>query len=306
MSTETTPTADTAQAPQSLRLDARATAMLKAMGVNWRWPAPEQTSNQAIAPVAAVATPVVADSARAPSATATVSSPLAPTTHVTAAHPEPVATSQAPLARTAPVPVQPSVLSTPQPLIALDGLNWDGLQQAARACQACSLAPGRVGHSWGQGSERAKWLFITPRLNPSDDGEQTVQGDELALLQSLWRAMGVLEADVFVTALAKCRAALGLNASEADTQQCLSYLHHQVQWLQPDMIVALGLPVAHALMGANDAPLAQWRGRMHQWQNTPTVVTYPLDVLLRRPVDKAKWWADLCLAQDHLTANETP
>lgn len=289
----TVPTAPTAQAPQSLGLDARRIAMLKATGVNWRWPAPTQgpdASSQEIPP--------------APTREPTTASQVAQhaqTTEALAA-PSDTAPPRPPVSRAAPTPAP----LTKQPPMALDGLHWLDLQQAASACQACGLAAGRVGHSWGQGNERAKWLFITPRLNPSDDGETTVQGDELALLQSLWQAMGLRETDVFVTSLTKCRAGLGLHASAEDTAQCLAYLQHQVRWLQPDMIVALGLPVAHALLGASDAPLAQWRGRIHEWQGTPTLVTYPLDVLLRRPVDKAKWWADLCLGLDHLTANETP
>ena len=38
------------------------------------------------------------------------------------------------------------------------------------------------------------------------------------------------------------------------------------------------------------------RGRVHRYQGVPLVVTYHPAYLLRNPADKAKAWADLCLA----------
>lgn len=309
----------TAQAPQSLQLDARATAMLKAMGVHWRWPTPTSVAAaQAEAP-----TPSADATSRNPTEVSTApdtrelaarsspsaepaAPPLAPPS-AAAARREPSGSGSEPRPSDSITPKSDSVSPASVALApSWDHLNWEGLQEQARSCQACGLSNGRVGHSWGQGSARARWLFVTPRLHPADTGDETVHGDEAALLQSLWRAMGLAADEVFVTALTKCRAAMGLHASAADTAQCLGFLQHQVRWLQPDMIVALGLPVAHALWGHSDAPLAQWRGQLHHWRDTPTVVTYPLDALLRRPVDKTKAWADMCLALDHLNTLSKP
>ena len=45
-------------------------------------------------------------------------------------------------------------------------------------------------------------------------------------------------------------------------------------------------------------PLGKLRGQVHQYQGVPVVVSYPPAYLLRAPHDKAKAWADLCLAMD--------
>jgi uracil-DNA glycosylase len=42
--------------------------------------------------------------------------------------------------------------------------------------------------------------------------------------------------------------------------------------------------------------LADLRGRVHRYGGVPLVVTYHPAYLLRNPLDKAKAWADWCLA----------
>jgi DNA polymerase len=42
--------------------------------------------------------------------------------------------------------------------------------------------------------------------------------------------------------------------------------------------------------------MGKLRGRLHDFQGVPVVVTYPPSSLLRTPADKAKAWADLVLA----------
>ena len=54
----------------------------------------------------------------------------------------------------------------------------------------------------------------------------------------------------------------------------------------------------HGLLGT-DATIASLRGRVHQYAGVPLVVTYHPAYLLRNPADKAKAWADLCLALQH-------
>jgi uracil-DNA glycosylase len=289
--TETTSADPTAAAPQSLALDARAVAMLKAMGVSWRWPAPPVAAPTAQAAPSAQA----AETAPAPLTT----TPTPPAAPVAAVSPKSSATPPAPIRATVSASSEPA----PQALrpMALGGLDWQGLQAQVEQCQACGLHRGRSHTSWGQGEPHARWLFVTPGLHPTDLGTETVQGGEWRLLQSMWRAMGLKSDEVFVTSLTKCRPAMGLSPSPQDTAQCLQYLEHQHQRLQPEMIVALGLPVAHALLGASTAPLSQWRGQVHHWRQTPLIVTYPLDSLLRRPIDQGKAWADLCLGLDHVS-----
>jgi DNA polymerase len=49
-------------------------------------------------------------------------------------------------------------------------------------------------------------------------------------------------------------------------------------------------------------PLGKQRGTVYRYQGIPVVVTYHPRALLRSSADKAKAWADLCLAIDVLEA----
>ena len=42
-----------------------------------------------------------------------------------------------------------------------------------------------------------------------------------------------------------------------------------------------------------DEPIGRLRGRVHQYQGVPLVVTYHPAYLLRNPADKAKTWEDI-------------
>jgi len=45
------------------------------------------------------------------------------------------------------------------------------------------------------------------------------------------------------------------------------------------------------------ASIASLRGRLHEYQNVPVIVTYHPAYLLRSLPDKAKAWSDLCMAK---------
>jgi DNA polymerase len=47
-----------------------------------------------------------------------------------------------------------------------------------------------------------------------------------------------------------------------------------------------------------DASIGSLRGRLHQFQGTPLIITYHPAYLLRTLLDKAKAWEDLCFATD--------
>ena len=61
---------------------------------------------------------------------------------------------------------------------------------------------------------------------------------------------------------------------------------------------AIGATImAVSLLGMDlETPVGQLRGKVHHFKDIPVVATYHPAYLLRKPADKAKAWADLCLA----------
>jgi DNA polymerase len=130
----------------------------------------------------------------------------------------------------------------------------------------------------------ADWLFVGEPF----DGAQQEQ-----LLDNMLRAIGVARSAparerraTFVAVTASAASPAAADRDEIATAMAS---------VAPRGIVALGRAAAAAVLGS-DAPLGHWRGRRHERAAVPVVVTFSLAFLLRHPEEKAKAWADLCLA----------
>ena len=100
---------------------------------------------------------------------------------------------------------------------------------------------------------------------------------------------------VYIANVVKCSPPGNRVPEPAEIAQCLPYLQRQIQLIRPKVIVALGKTAATALLGV-DATLGSLRGRVHDYQGTPLIITYHPAYLLRTPADKAKAWQDLRMA----------
>jgi DNA polymerase len=95
----------------------------------------------------------------------------------------------------------------------------------------------------------------------------------------------------------KCRPPGNRNPEPDEVARCEPYLQRQVSLVKPKLIVALGRLAAQSLL-KTDASISSLRGRVHEYEGVPVIVTYHPAYLLRSLPDKAKAWADLCLARD--------
>jgi len=75
------------------------------------------------------------------------------------------------------------------------------------------------------------------------------------------------------------------------------YFKRQLALIQPKLIFVFGEKAAQSLLGSNE-PLDALRGKVHQYENVALIVSYAPSHLLQHTQDKAKAWADLCLARD--------
>lgn len=250
-------------------LDARQRAMLDEMGVKVWTPA----SAPAAAP------------APAPSASATAAPAPAPTL--------------APAPTPTPAPAMPRPVDT----TAVAGLDWAGLRQSVAACEACGLCASRRQTVFGTGHEQARWMIVGEAPGEQEDrqGEPFV-GPAGQLLDAMLRATGRdrgtdLAGGVFIANVLKCRPPANRNPAPEEVQRCEPFLARQVALVQPKLIIAMGRFAVQSLLRTTE-PIGKLRGRVHRYEGVPVIVTYHPAYLLRNPADKAKAWADLCLALD--------
>jgi uracil-DNA glycosylase family 4 len=203
-------------------------------------------------------------------------------------------------------------------------LDWPNLRKAVANCQACGLCTSRRNTVFGTGSyvsnsdvnneaQHVDWLIVgeAPGENEDAEGEPFV-GQAGQLLDNMLRAMQLSRTgepssatkpvqSIFITNVLKCRPPGNRNPAPEEVAQCMPYLQQQIDLLQPKIILAMGRFAAQALLRdsidkVEAIPLGKLRGQVHRSGNTPVVVTYHPAYVLRNLPEKAKLWADACLA----------
>jgi DNA polymerase len=292
-------------------LDNRQRAMLAEMGVPVWWPQNLPPEEMPAVPVAmAQEAPAVA----AVPARAALQAPQALTPEFAVQALAAAAGLERPSAQRAPAPAPAVALSGP-----VASLNWAELQTAVSQCEACSLCKTRKNTVFGVGPApvaegqppHADWLIVgeAPGENEDLQGEPFV-GQAGRLLDNMLKALGVSRNGVdgkpqhaaCVVNVLKCRPPGNRNPSPEEVALCAPFLRRQVELLQPKVILAMGRFAVQALLAESvpdvqSAPLGRLRGTPYRYHGVPVVVTYHPAYLLRNLPDKAKAWADLCLAQ---------
>ena len=214
-----------------------------------------------------------------------------------------------------PQPEEKSGITYSGPGVSVETLTWPALQQTVAACRACALCEGRTQTVFGVGqppvddaaAPQIDWLIVgeAPGENEDRVGEPFV-GQAGQLLDNMLKAMKLSrQQNLYIANVIKCRPPGNRNPSPQEVAQCEPYLHQQIALLRPKMILALGKFAATTLLRAtvpevDKIPLGKLRGQVHSYSHggltVPVVASYHPAYLLRSLSEKAKSWADLCLA----------
>lgn len=177
-------------------------------------------------------------------------------------------------------------------------LDWQGLQSCVANCEACSLSRTRTQTVFGVGDPAAEWLIVGEAPGAEEDkrGEPFV-GQAGQLLDNMLGAIQLKRGqNVYIANVLKCRPPENRDPQGEEVQQCDPFLKRQVELIKPKLILALGKFAAQSLLNS-DATIGSMRGRQHEYNGVPVIVTYHPAYLLRNLMDKAKAWEDLCLAR---------
>lgn len=179
-------------------------------------------------------------------------------------------------------------------------LDWPSLRRAISQCTRCTLCESRRHPLAGRGSPSARTIALVAAPSLQDEQErQVVAGDAGQLLANMLKAIDLdVEADVYVTPLVKCRPANEQGLDRAPTGEellvCRPYLERELALTGATLALTFGQHAARGLMlgaAARGAVLSYGAAGL------PVVATYHPQDLLQRRADKARAWADLCLAR---------
>ncbi len=251
-------------------LDERQRAMLAEMGVRVWMPQSVRALPAKASKLAQVAVPVTPTA----DASATVSVPVASTPQMLS------------------VPIV-DISNLPEGIARMD---WAQLQPAVASCTGCGLSQSRQQAILGEGLASADWMIVGDAPGEEEDKEaRSFAGPAGQLLDNMLKALSLTREQVYLTHALKCRTPVGRNASQVEVSHCATYLVRQVALVQPKVILAMGRTAALALLQSAE-PLGKLRSQVQSFRGVPVVVTYPPAYLLRNQADKAKAWADLCVA----------
>jgi len=186
-------------------------------------------------------------------------------------------------------------------------LGWEELAAEVAGCRACRLCDTRTKTVFGVGNPNAEWMLIGEAPGAEEDarGEPFV-GQAGRLLDNILANVGLTRSgrtpqSVYIANVLKCRPPGNRNPEPSEVAHCEPFLLRQVELVKPKLIVVMGRFAAQSLL-RTDASIASLRGRVHRvdvaGREIPVVVTYHPAYLLRNLADKAKVWADLCLARE--------
>lgn len=324
---------DAETSPAWPRLDARQAAMLAEMGINCWWqellapePAARPSAGAAPARSATATTPAAArvplQEARAAqlaaAPTVTTQSPMRPASAALPSHQPAVPQASPPAVATpaasAPVTRAPARAVIPLAVAPAEvPADQAALMEAIRACSACELGSRRRHAVPGMGDPAPDWLVVGEAPGEEEDRQGLpFVGRAGQLLDRMLAAMGLdRQHKVYIANVIKCRPPHNRNPDPVEIAQCEPWLLRQIELLQPRFVLALGRFAAHTLLAHSTRPgaealaklpLGKLRGQVHEIEiggrRLPLVVSYHPAYLLRSPGEKAKSWADLCLALD--------
>lgn len=289
----------------------RRARMLEALGVSNEWrlrgvePAAVAVVEAEAADMVPIAGAVEAAVADAP-APRIEASPVVVAEVVPVAAPAAAAAAAATVADVSTVPTVPTdstdstdstdpVAPRAQRIAAFD---WAQLEAAVSGCTACKLCERRTQTVFGVGDRQADWMLIGEAPGEQEDrqGEPFV-GQAGKLLDSMLRAIGLSrETGVFIANVLKCRPPGNRDPEPDEVAMCDPYLKRQIALIKPRVIVVLGRFAAQSLL-QTQTPVGKLRGKVHEVDGVPVVVTYHPAYLLRTLTDKARAWEDLCLAR---------
>ncbi|WP_332878760.1 uracil-DNA glycosylase [Massilia sp. S19_KUP03_FR1] len=198
-----------------------------------------------------------------------------------------------------PVDQQPSTPAEPD----IAQMDWPALRAAITSCDRCGACRPGARPVHGAGAEAAVWLVAAGATSVADEAANLpVAGEAGTLLDNMLAAAGHARArDVYVTNLVKCRPVSANGGDRAPTADevaaCRPFVERELALTGATVMLTLGQVAANAMLGKPlQEALAGARGQVHAVAGAALVATLHPGELLRRGLDKALAWADLCRA----------
>ncbi|MEM6472910.1 MAG: uracil-DNA glycosylase family protein [Planctomycetota bacterium] len=168
--------------------------------------------------------------------------------------------------------------------------------QRVATCEKCRvLSKCRTKTVFGEGSPAARFVFFGEGPGRDEDlSGRPFVGKAGQLLTKMILACKLSREEVYIMNTVKCRPPNNRNPEPAEIENCREFFESQLETLQPEYVVCLGLVAAQALLRTK-LSVGRMRGKLHHYFDSKVLVTYHPSYLLRAPQAKRAAWEDLQL-----------
>ena len=171
-------------------------------------------------------------------------------------------------------------------------------------CRRCKLYGGRTHLVFGDGAANARLMFVGEAPGAEEDKQGVpFVGASGQLLNKMLRNLGLRREEVYIANIVKSRPPGNRDPEADEIAACLPFLEKQIKAIRPRVIVTLGRPATHALLGTKE-PLTRLRGHWHRYHNIRVMPTFHPSYLLRAPQERRKTWDDMQQVMEYLADHE--
>ncbi len=172
--------------------------------------------------------------------------------------------------------------------------NLAVLEENASTCIKCRLSESRTRVVFGTGNIFADLMFIGEGPGYEEDRQGLpFVGRAGQLLTKIIEAIKLTRDEVYIANMVKCRPPENRTPRQDEIFTCsTTYLKHQIEWIKPKVVCALGNAAAQNLLHTTKG-ISALRGRFHDYEGTKLMPTFHPAYLLRNPGDKDKCWQDM-------------
>ena len=174
-----------------------------------------------------------------------------------------------------------------------DTMTLSILQRTVKGCRRCNLAATRQNVVFGEGSNKAKVMFIGEAPGEDEDIQgRPFVGRAGRLLDQLIERIDLRREDVYICNILKCRPPNNRDPEESEITSCKNYLFSQISLIKPRIICTLGRHAYNTLMNA-DERITKVRGSLKDYRGMTLLPTYHPSFLLRNQEKIKEAWEDM-------------
>ena len=179
--------------------------------------------------------------------------------------------------------------------------SLEELRDSIGDCRRCKLWRGRTNLVFGEGSPKARLVFVGEGPGRQEDLEgRPFVGEAGKLLTKIIEdGMRVKREDVYICNIVKCRPPDNRDPEADEIAACMPFLKKQLDLIRPQVVCTLGRIAAQGLLG-REFRITHERGKWVFLGDTPLMPTFHPAYLLHNPSAKRQVWEDVKEIMRHM------